>query len=63
MPMKKSGTHSFALPSISKTQSKIPNYKTARANTTRHQSVFIDKIKNFTKDVRYEEMETNKITE
>ena len=53
LPMKKSETHSFALPSISKTHAKMPSYRTARANTTRHHSVLLDKIKDLTKDVKY----------
>lgn len=41
----------------------MKNYRTAGANTTRHHSVFLDKIKDMTKNVRYEEMETTNINE
>jgi RNA 3'-terminal phosphate cyclase len=53
LPLKKSDTYSIALPNISKTQVKIASIRTARANTTRHHSVFLEKIKDLTKDVRY----------
>lgn len=54
LPIRKSESNSFALPNISKTHAKISSYRTARANTTRHHSVFLDKIKDLTKDVKYE---------
>lgn len=59
--LKKSETHSFALPHISKTRTRIPKYKTSRVS--HHRSVFMDKIKDITADVKYDNMEFSNITE